>query len=191
MKGQFPALSGHAKCIYLEKTKSICLITEFLIIKGKEKEKKNQREKKILTIFRAQFAMLSYRSLVSIQSLSPHTHPLSQTNETSAPSRRLGGATTRPLRSWFGMASHDFARKKETRLAHEELGNSWVPLRWNTALGTFTSGGCRAPGSQGCTLHRVSSNESVARLTAVGHFLSNLKEFLIHFAITTIGDIWR
>ena len=59
--------------------------------------------------------MTSYGSLC--------THPLSQTKETSAPSWKLGGATTRPLRSWFGMSSHDFTREKETRLAHEELGN--------------------------------------------------------------------
>lgn len=48
-----------------------------------------------------------------------------------------------------------------------------------------------APGSQGCTLNRVSSNEGVARVTAVGHFLSNWKEFLIQDAITTMVDRWR
>lgn len=135
--------------------------------------------------------MLSYEPQVSILGLSPHTHPSSQINETSAPSWRLGGATTWPLRSSFGMASHDFTRKKETKLACEESGTGWVSLRWNKVLGTFTFGGSMAPGSQGCTLHRVSSNESVARLTAVGHFLSSWKEFFIHFVIITMVDMWR
>lgn len=48
-----------------------------------------------------------------------------------------------------------------------------------------------APGSQGCTLHSVSPKEGIARVTAVGHFLSNCKEFLIQVVITTMVDMWR
>lgn len=135
--------------------------------------------------------MLSCDSQVSIQALSLHTHPSSQAKETSVPSWRLGGATTRPLSSWSGRASHDFARRKGTRLAREEPGNRCVPFRGKSALGTCTVRGCRAPGSRGRAPQRVSSAESVARLTAVGHFLSHWKEFLVHLVIITMVNTWR
>jgi hypothetical protein len=58
------------------------------------------------------------------------------------------------------------------------------------ALSTFTCRDCIAPGSQGCTLHEVSSNESIARVTAIWHFLANREE-LILFVIITMEDILR
>lgn len=126
------------------------------------------------------------------QDLSLHTHPLSQTKETSAPSWRLEGRNTRPLRSWFGMALHDFTREKKRDSLHTKSQETVEsPLNRAECLGTFTCWGCMAPGSKGCTLDQVSSNEIIARFTGIWHFLANRKEFLMFFIIITVVDVFR